>query len=302
VGISLLAVLGFRVLLGRMSRLCGNGSSAPIASRRVERRPVVLLLVAAGALVAGSLVASSTALAEGSGKPSHPQPQKLWNAYPLDPKGAQGQPQKPQKPRSTSPSTTARQSGGGSSSLVPLWIGLAAFAASLLAFAVSWRESPRLRPTRRALILAGDNVRAVGRDLASAMRRLRPPRTNQLALIPRRPSFRRTEPRELAQVLTDVLHDHAATRAQTVDVRLHSVPSLREEPEGSDAARERAVLKQKRAAATSAEVRKLKEKTRAPYDTGRRDEIGMLKAKLADSPESSPGATLAARRVQKGER
>jgi hypothetical protein len=285
-----------------MSRLFGNGSSAPIASRWVERRPVALLLVAAGAVVAGFLVASSTALAEGSGKPSHPQPQKLWNAYPLDPKGAQGQPQKTQKPRITSPSTPARESGGGSSSLLPLWISLAAFAASVLAFAVSWRESPRLRPTRRALILAGDNVRAVGRDLAAAMRRLRPPRTNQLALIAHRTSSGRTEPRQLAQVLTDVLHQHAATRPENVDVGLHSVPSPPEETEVSDADRERAVLKQKRAAATSAEVRKLKEKTRAPYDAGRRDEIGMLKAKLADSPESSAGAMLAARRVQKGER
>lgn len=285
-----------------MSRLCGNGSSAPTASRRIELRPLAVLLAVAVAAVSGFLVASSTALAESSGGPSHPQPQKLWNAYPLDAKGAQGQPQEP-RGRATSPSTAPRESGGGSSSLLLLWISLAAFAASLLAFAVSWRESPRLRPTRRALILAGDNVRAFCIDLAAGARRLRPSLTSRLALIARRPSVRRTEPRPLAEVLTDVLHQRTAPRPQNGDAGLRSVPSPREEPDGSEAARERALLKQKRAAATSAEVRKLKEKTRAEaHDTARRDEIGMLKAKLADSPESAPGAMLAARLVQKGER
>jgi hypothetical protein len=272
-----------------------------MAYRRIERRPLVLLLAVAGTAISGFFAASSTALAEGSGEPSHPQPQELWHAYPLDAKATQGQPHKP-RARVPSPSTTARESGGGPSSLL-LWISLAAFAASLLAFAVSWRESLRLRRMRRALLLAGDNVRAFCRDLATGMRRLRPSRTSRLALIARRPNFRRTEPRQLAQVLTDVLHQRTATHPQNVDVGLHSVLSPREEPEGSDAAREREVLKQKRAAATSAEVRKLKEKTRAvASDTARRDEIRMLKAKLADSPESSPGAMLAARRVQKGER
>jgi hypothetical protein len=271
-----------------------------MASRRIERRPLVLLLAVAGTALSGFLVASSTALAAGSGGPSHPQPQQLWNAYPLDAKGPQGQPEKP-RGRVTSPSTTPRESGGGASSLLLLWVSLAAFAASLLAFAVSWRESPWLRPTRRALILAGDNVRAFCRDLAAAVRRLRPSLTTRLALVARRPS--RTEPRQLAQVLTDVLRQRTAARQQNAGVGLHSVPSPREEPEASDVARERAVLKQKRAAATSAEVRKLKEKTRAEaHDTARRDEIGMLKAKLADSPESSPGEMLAARLVQKGER
>jgi hypothetical protein len=272
-----------------------------MASRRIEPRPLALLLAVAVSAV-GFLVASPTALAEGSGRPSHPQPEKLWNAYPLDGNSAEGQPQKP-RGRVTSASTTPRQSGGGKSSLLLLWISVAAFAASLLAFAVSWRESPRLRPTRRALILAGDNVRAFCRDLAAGARRLRPLLTSRLALIARGPSPRRTDPRGLAEVLTDVLHQRTAARPQSADAGLHSVPSPGEEPDGSDAARERAVLKEKRAAATSAEVRKLKEKTRAvAYDTARRDEIGMLKAKLADSSESAPGAMLAARQVQKGER
>lgn len=269
-----------------------------MASRRVERWPFALLLVVAVAAVAGFLGASPASLAAGSGERPHPQPQKLWNAYPLDAKGIHAP-----RGRVTSPSPTPRESRGGSSSLLLLWISLAAFGASLVGFAVAWRESPRLRSTRRALIFAGDNVRAFGRDLAAGMLRLRSSSSGRLAMIARRPSAGRAAPGQLAQVLSAVLHELTPPRPQNAEVRLHALPSPQEEPEASDTARERAVLKQKRAAATSAEVRKLKEKTRAvARDTQRIDEIAMLKAKLADSVETSSGGAFAARGLQKGER
>jgi hypothetical protein len=255
-----------------------------MASRRIGWGPLPPLLVVGAAFV-GLLLASSAALAAGSKGRPHPQPQQLWNAYPLDAKGSQEQLQKPSAP-ATAPETTPRQSGGGSSSLLLVWISLAAFGASLLAFAVSWRASPRLRPALRALILAGDNVRAFGVGLAAEMRLLRRAPAERLALVAP------TEPSQLTRLLTDVLHE-----------RLHALPAPPEEPQATNGARERAVLKEKRAEAALADVRKLKDKTRAAArETDRRDEVGILKAKLADSPESAPGATPATRWMEKGER
>jgi hypothetical protein len=262
-----------------MSRLCGNRCSSPTASRRVERRPLLLLLVVA---TTSFVTAPSPAQAASPATPPHPQPQKLWNAYPLDAKGAQAQTATPPARHTPSPSA-ARESRGGSSSLW-LWISLAAFAASLLAFTVAWRESPRLRRARRALIGAGDNVRA-----------LRRARRTRAALLAREPGPRRAEPEELVQLLTTVLNQDTPSHEQNGDVEPQVVPSA--EP---DAARQHEVLKRKRAAATTAEVQRLKEKTR-PTAHGRRDEIGTLKAKLVDSSELSPTETPPYW-VQKGER
>lgn len=302
-----------------MNRLCGNGSSPSMASRRIGYGVARLLAVVTVLGVAGAPAAGA---ADRSRK-EPPRPQKLWNAYPLDSGGTRS----PQSPagsgRFTPPSAAARgtsDSGDRKSSLL-LWIAVGTFGAAVVAFAVSWRGAAPVWRARSRLSSAGERLRAFNADPGTRTQGLETSEEG-LARAAHRPQVGRPEVRGLhvpgvrfALTLSQVLHKSADTRAQPRDFSADAVPSARpRDAEDHDAARERAVLRRKRAAATSEEVRKLRDKKRAVTQERDQRENGVLKAKLADPPTKpiAPGvaggheferrSTLPARPAQKGER
>jgi hypothetical protein len=304
-----------------MDRLCGNGSSPSMASRRIGCGVARLLAVVTVLGVAGAPAAGA---ADRSRK-EPPRPQKLWNAYPLESAGTPS-PQPPAssgrfRPRSAASRGTS-DSGDRKSSLL-LWVAVGAFGAAVVAFAVSWRGAAPVWRARRRVSSAGERLRAFNADPATRTQGPRETSGEGLALAAHRPHVAWPEVRRLhvpggrfARKLSQVLHKGADTRAQPRDFSADAVSSAQpRDAEDRDAARERAVLKRKRAAATSEEVRKLRDKKRAVTQERDQREIGALKAKLADPPTKSPIApgvaggheferrsTLPARPAQKGER
>jgi hypothetical protein len=255
-----------------------------MASRRIGSSPPRLFV--AVALIAAVLVPAAAAHAAVKAPPRPPpQPQKLWNAYPL----GSGGPQSPSRSsgRTKPPAGASHRSNGsgqGPSRLL-LWIALGCFGASLVAFAVAWRETAPVRRVRRGLITGGELLAAFGADLVSRLQRLRIASAERLALAAHGPDVTWREVRGLRLA--------GARLARTSNQVLSKPPQPPAEsdefsPDDYDAAREQAVLKRKLAGAPSEEVRRLRAKNGGV--TNGRDkqwETGVLRAKLADPREAT---------------
>jgi hypothetical protein len=253
-----------------------------MASRRIGSSPPRLF--AAVALIAAVLAPAAAAHAAVKAPPPRPQPQKLWNAYPLESGGPQSPPRSSGR---TKPPVGASRSSNGSGqgpSRLLLWIALGCFGASLVAFAVAWRESAPVRRVRRGLITAGELLAAFGADLVSRLQRLRIASAERLALAAHGQGVTWREVRGLRLP--------GAWSARTSNQALNRPtppPAEPDEfsPDDYDAAREQAVLKRKLAGAPSEEVRRLRAKNGGV--TNGRDkhwETGVLRAKLADPREA----------------
>jgi hypothetical protein len=254
-----------------------------MASRRIGSSPPRLIV--AVALIAAVLAPAAAAHAAVKAPPPRPQPQKLWNAYPLESGGPQSAPRSSGR---TKPPVGASRSSNGSGqgpSRLLLWIALGCFGASLVAFAVAWRETAPVRRVRRGLITVGELLEAFGADLVSRLQRLRIASAERLVLAARGPGVTWHEVRglrlpgaRLARTSNQVLSEPPPPPAESDEFS----------PDDYDAAREQAVLKRKLAGAPSEEVRRLRAKNGGV--TNGRDkqwETGVLRAKLADPPEAT---------------
>jgi len=252
-----------------MDRLCGNESSTSIASRRIGFSGACLLVLFA---LSAAVPGPATGAGPAAKSPPGPQPQKLWNAYPLERQGSTGSARGSGHGKAApAASRSSNDSGRGSSSFL-LWVALVCFGASLVAFAVGWREASPARRFRRSLITFGDGLGAFAADVVSWAVRPRATPAQPFALPA--PAHTPAEPHDLKREVAQL------QRPRAVD--------------DYDAAREQAVLKRKRAAVASDEIRTLRAKNGGQEPDGRSEhrEAGVLKAKLAASPPP----------VQKGER
>jgi hypothetical protein len=210
-----------------------------------------------------ALTVCAVARAESGGEPPRPQPEPLWHAYPLD--------ANPPAARTT-PSAARPPASSGDSSRLYLWIALGALGAASAVFTLSW--AGHVGRARERLLVQG-------RELAGSLRRVGFAAEEGLALAAQGRRARRLTPR-------------------VEDVEVERVRPPR--PLERDAARERHVLKQKRAGTASSGIEKLKQKTRRPAEA----EVDVLKAKLAvaptrngrrATPQPEPPAPLRMRRL-----
>jgi hypothetical protein len=214
-------------------------------------------------ILSAVLVALTVCTVAGAESGQPPQPQPLWHAYPLD--------ANPPATRTT-PSPARRPASSGDSSRLYLWIALGALGAAIVVFTLSW--AGHVGRARERLLVQGG-------ELAGWLRRVGLAAEEGLALAAQGRRGRGLTP-------------------GVEDVEVERVRPPR--PLERDAARERHVLKQKRADSASSGIEKLKQKTRRPAE----EEVDVLKAKLAVAPtrngrratlEPEPPAPLRMRRV-----
>jgi hypothetical protein len=273
-----------------MNRLCWKRCSAAPTTREGARRRAARVLAIGGAALA-FLVLAASASAAGSGKePPQPKPNPLWNAYPLDaPRGSGEQPPARVRRSTPTPAASSRSSGSDNGSSLLLWISLAAFGAALIAFAISWRA--HVAWAGPGVMRARERFRAAGARVATRVERLLAAPEKGLTLVAQGP--RLAWPERRLQALTEALHERVAMRSRRRDVRTEPV-APNDSVNGAETP-EQALLRRKRAAATSEALKKLKEKngaeTREHY---KQHEVGVLKAKLADPSTPRP--------AEKGER
>ena len=302
-----------------MTRVCGTACVAPRMSRRIGRRLPTHLLAIVGAGLAFAAFASVALAAGGSGSdPPRPQPEKLWNAYPLDAPPTQTTPTSRPRPKPVSVASKPTSSGGGADQLL-LWIGVAALGAALVAFVVSRRRPAVVRLDGKL----GERLRSFHGAVAHTLRDLGTRSEERLTLVAsggvrlpwsdvlRRPST----PTRVARIVDESWRERgAASRpdegtAQLVQVSEPDVGAQQE------AARETSVLRRKRAESTSNGVDKLKENgveklkekkqhSRKPENPSAKtekrsakadDDVTLLKAKLAEPAEKVRAVAMAPR-------
>ena len=288
-----------------MIGVCGIQELA--TGRRCARSCGMAWCVALLAVMLAAAIPAGVALGANA-----PQPERLWQAYPLDPTHSAGAhahaPAVSAAPTSRKrPPTSHRRaqaSGSGDSSLPTAWIALAAALAALVAAGFVIARRVPVQAGRRVDVLqrlprVRLDARAVTRSLAGI----------RMPSLPARPPG-----------LTDVLMDNVRRVGRLREVVAQKVDAAETESLSSPAAPvddrreggtapvkpvdrrsdpvltpdrlialERATLKRKRAASTASGAEAIKAKTREPTrgkETASRD-VKKLRAKLARAPNES---------------
>jgi hypothetical protein len=304
----------------RMKRACGSHDCASAASGG-SRGSWCLLRYALIAL-ALAVPAAGVYAAPARSEPANPQPEKLWQAYPLNPTPAQtggGRTPTTQHPApaatSQSPATGDRASGGTSWWPLALGLGGAVLVVLIGAVLVATRLQPSFpQPSRARLRAAVAPARGSVEALASAASRgaravaagVQHVPTVVAERRPRVPHLSRPTlphiPVPTATALTEPLlasvraHVRRPPEREAEVVRPSATPRqerLGEQPEAE-------ILKRKGVTAKADDTAKLKQKSRTatvPHAEERRD-IDVLKAKLASSAQPTPKPAPARPRVE----